>query len=220
MPNRPGAPTPAPTTRDHVLDVAERLAQTRGFNGFSYADIAAELGITKASLHYHYPTKADLGCALVDRYGQRFRAALGRISATGRAASQQLAAYIELYADVLRDDRLCLCGMLAAESSTLPEPMRRAIRGFFESNEAWLAPLLETGRRAGDLTFTGAADEAANALTCTLEGAMLLARSYGDASRFATAAARLLRDLAPAPADGRPAGRTTGRPRGSGGRPA
>jgi TetR/AcrR family transcriptional regulator, transcriptional repressor for nem operon len=220
MADRVSAPKPVPTTRDQVLDVAERLAQTRGFNGFSYADIAAELGITKASLHYHYPTKADLGCAIVDRYGQRFRAALGQISATGRAASQQLEAYIQLYADVLRNDRLCLCGMLAAEYSTLPEPMRRAIRGFFENNEAWLAPLLESGRRAGDLTFTGAADEAANALTCTLEGAMLLARSYGDASRFATAAARLLRDFAPAPAGGRAAGRTIGRPRSSGGRPA
>src|SRR3954466_8483408 len=100
MPAKSVAAKPEPTTRDQVLDVAERLAQTRGFNGFSYADIPAELGITKASLHYHYPSKADLGCAIVDRYGQRFRAALGQISATGRAASQQLEAYIQLYADV------------------------------------------------------------------------------------------------------------------------
>jgi TetR/AcrR family transcriptional regulator, transcriptional repressor for nem operon len=213
MPAKSPAPKPEPTTRDHVLDVAERLAQTRGFNGFSYADIAAELGITKASLHYHYPTKADLGCALIDRYGQRFGAALARIGATGRPAPRQLEAYVQLYADVLHSDRLCLCGMLAAEYSTLPEPMRRAIRGFFEDNEAWLARLLESGRRAGELAFDGSAAEAANALTCTLEGAMLLARSYGDASRFLTAAGRLLRDLAPEAGNGRPPRRAAGRPR-------
>jgi TetR/AcrR family transcriptional regulator, transcriptional repressor for nem operon len=213
MPSRSSAPKPIPTTRDHVLDVAERLAQTRGFNGFSYADIAAELGITKASLHYHYPTKTDLGCALVERYGQRFRAALGQISATGRPASRQLESYVQLYADVLRSDRLCLCGMLAAEYSTLPEPMRRAIRGFFEDNEAWLARLLESGRHAGDLRFDGAAAEAANALTSTLEGAMLLARSYGDAARFVTAADRLLRVFAPSGKATRTPARTAGRPR-------
>ena len=79
MSGRSIAPKAESTTRDHVLDVAERLAQTRGFNGFSYADISAELGITKASLHYHYRTKTELGCAIIERYGERFRAALGQI---------------------------------------------------------------------------------------------------------------------------------------------
>jgi TetR/AcrR family transcriptional repressor of nem operon len=199
-----------PSTRDHVLDVAERLVQTRGFNGFSYADIAAELAVTKASLHYHFPTKTDLGCALIERYGQRFRSALSEIDATERPASRQLGSYVQLYADVLRSGRLCLCGMLAAEYLTLAEPMRRAIRTFFEDNEAWLARLLESGRQAGDLTFDGPAAEAASALTSALEGAMLLARSYGDNSRFATAADRLLRAFAPAGRDGRARRRTVG----------
>jgi len=206
MSARSVAPKPELTTRDQVLDVAERLAQTRGFNGFSYADIAAELGITKASLHYHYPTKSALGCAIIERYGRRFGAALAQISATGLPASRQLDSYVQLYAGVLRSGRLCLCGMLAAEYSTLAEPMQRAIRGFFEVNETWLTRLLESGRQAGDLTFEGPADEAANALTCTLEGAMLLARSYGDPARFDTAAARLLREYAPA--SGRSAARS------------
>jgi TetR/AcrR family transcriptional repressor of nem operon len=150
MPSRPSAPKSTPSTRDHVLDVAERLAQTRGFNGFSYADIAAELKVTKASLHYHFPTKTDLGCALVARYGQRFGDALGQIHATGGPAYRQLESYVGLYAGVLRSGRLCLCGMLAAEYLTLAEPMRSAIRGFFDDNEAWLARLLESGRQAGD----------------------------------------------------------------------
>src|SRR3954454_6842599 len=110
MANRSGAPKPLPTTRDHVLDVAERLTQTRGFNGFSYADIAAELKVTKASLHYHFPTKTDLRCALIERYGQRFGEALGQIDAAGRPAFRQLESYVELYAGVLRSGRLCLCG--------------------------------------------------------------------------------------------------------------
>ena len=58
-------------TATRILDVAERLAQVRGFNGFSYADIAAEVGITKAALHYHFASKADLGEALISRYGDQ-----------------------------------------------------------------------------------------------------------------------------------------------------
>ena len=56
-----------PDTAARILDVAERLVQTRGFNGFSYADVASELDVTKASLHYHFPGKAELGQALIAR---------------------------------------------------------------------------------------------------------------------------------------------------------
>ena len=108
--------SPDQTTATRILDEAERLAQTRGFNGFSYADVAAAVGTTKAALHYHFPTKADLGRALIERYAARFFAALAEIGASGDAEPEQLRRYATLYGDVLRQDRLCLCGMLAAES--------------------------------------------------------------------------------------------------------
>src|SRR5438552_4143747 len=111
-------------TAERILDVAEGLAQTRGFNGFSYADIAAEVGITKASLHYHFATKAELGRALVARYSQRFAAALEAIETDGAGALEKLDQYVELYESVLVRDRMCLCGMLAAEYLTLPEPVQ------------------------------------------------------------------------------------------------
>ena len=183
---------PAPQTAGQILDVAERLAQTRGFNGFSYADIAAELGITKASLHYHYPTKADLGRALVDRYSENFTAALTGIERSSTSPSVQLDRYAAIYAEVLKAGRICLCGMLAAEYTTLPATMQEAIRGFFDLNERWLARVLETGRRNGALQFDGAAKDAARVITSALEGAMLLARPFGDADRFRAAAKRVL----------------------------
>ena len=76
-------------TSSRILDVAERLVQLRGFNGFSYADVASELKITKASLHYHYPGKADLGRALVERYASRF--AEHWMTSTGAARSDSQA---------------------------------------------------------------------------------------------------------------------------------
>src|SRR5271169_1858862 len=119
--SRNSQPTAAATA---ILDVAERLAQTRGYNGFSYADIAAQLLITKASLHYHFPSKAELGRALIVRYRVAFENALEVIANEPADARMKLQRYVDLYCQVLVADRMCLCGMLAAEYATLPLPMQ------------------------------------------------------------------------------------------------
>jgi TetR/AcrR family transcriptional repressor of nem operon len=190
-------------TAARILDVAERLVQSRGFNGFSYADVAAELKITKASLHYHFPGKAELGEALIARYAARFADALGEIDRRGGDAPAKLAAYASIYADVLRDRRMCLCGMLAADYDTLAKPMQKAVIGFFDDNEAWLRDVLEQGRGEGSLRFGGSANDAAQALVSGLEGALLIARPYSDVARFQTATDRLLASVSDAaPSDG------------------
>ena len=183
-------------TSERILDVAERLVQTRGFNDFSYADIAKELGITTASLHYHFRGKAELGHALITRYAQRFGDALGRIDRDVPSARGKLEAYADLYVGVLEDNRMCMCGMLAAEYQTLPEPMHRAVIGFFDENRRWLAGVLNQGQAEETLAFTGSADEVAQTILSTLEGAMLLARPSGDATKFTATARQLLAGLA------------------------
>ncbi len=194
--SRAAAITPAePPTALRILDIASRLVQTRGFNGFSYAHIAAELGVTKASLHYHYPSKADLGKRLIERYEQDFAAALERIEAETDDAFLRLQRYARIYAGVLGNEQMCLCGMLAAEHGTLPAPMRRTLQHYFDLNEAWLAKVLDGGRRRGQLRFDGPPREVAELLVGALEGAMMMARSYGDPRRFAAASDRLLADM-------------------------
>ena len=182
-------------TATRILDVAERLAQVRGFNGFSYADIAAEVGITKAALHYHFASKADLGEALISRYAVRFGEALAAIDAGTTAAPAKLQGYADLYADVLRNQRMCLCGMLAAEYTTLPDAMQASVVSFFDQNEAWLQDVLEQGRGDGSLHFTGPARDVARMIISCLEGAMLVTRPYGDIPRFQDAAASLITSL-------------------------
>jgi TetR/AcrR family transcriptional repressor of nem operon len=187
-------------TATRILDSAERLVQRRGFNGFSYADVAAELGITKASLHYHFAGKGELGRALVERYAARFAAALAGIDADETSAPAKLAAYAGIYSAVVHQKRMCLCGMLAADYDTLPEPMRTAVIRFFDDNEAWLVRVFEDGQAQGSVRLDGSPLQAARALVGGLEGAMLLARPYGEAARFEAAASRLLASLASGPA--------------------
>jgi TetR/AcrR family transcriptional repressor of nem operon len=184
-------------TATRILDVAQKLMQRRGFNNISYADIAAELRITTASLHYHYAGKAALGSAVVGRYSRRFIEALGEIEARDPDAMARLEAYVDLYASVLRDRRLCLCGVLAAEYNTLPKPMREAVIHFFDANEAWLARVLQAGRDQGSIRLAGSPEDEARMVIGGLEGAMLVARPYGDVARFRSAARQLLLTLAP-----------------------
>jgi TetR/AcrR family transcriptional regulator, transcriptional repressor for nem operon len=187
------------STRSRILDVAERLVQIRGFNGFSYADVASELAITKASLHYHFPTKAELGEALISRYAERFSHALATIDAQSAVPPAKLESYASLYGDVLREGRMCLCGMLAAEYETLSTPIRVAVVAFLDDNEAWLERVLQQGQQDGSLRFGGSARETARSIVSGLEGTMLVARSYGEIERFEAVATRLLTSLAGTP---------------------
>ena len=189
-------------TSHRILDVAERLVQTRGFNGFSYADVATALSLTKASLHYHFPTKAALGRALIARYGQVFAATLAAIDAEGLGAADKLARYARLYAGVLKAGRMCLCGMVAAEYATLPAGMQSEIRAFFTANEEWLVKVLDEGVASGELRLRGSSLDTARMLLSALEGAMLVARSYRSPARFEVTAQRLLDDLGAAPRRG------------------
>ncbi len=191
MPRRPSG-----DTSDRILDVAERLIQIHGFNGFSYADIAAELRVKNASIHHHFPSKADLGVKLVNRYRENFGEALHAIVAASSDARRQLRRYARLYRDVLRDrNRMCLCGMLASDLETLPRPVRRGVKEFFDAHEVWLADVLDHGRKSGRLRFAGTPALHARMVLSTLEGAMLVARSYGEPARFDAVAERLFTDL-------------------------
>jgi len=187
--------TQGPRTATRILDVAERLVQVRGFNGFSYADVAAELKLTKAALHYHFASKTELGEALIERYSERFGGALAAVEAKSTDAQLRLRNYTGLYADVLRDGRMCLCGMMAADYETLPSSMQVAVLRYIRANQEWLARVLDQGREMGTLAFGGSPRDVALLVFGGLEGAMLVARPLNDLPGFESSAERLLSSL-------------------------
>ena len=183
-------------TRVALLDLAQDLAQTRGFNAFSYQDLAAGIGIRTASIHHHFPTKADLGREVMARYRERFRGYLESIEAQTKSGRGRLEEFAELFRVTLRKgNRLCLCGMLATEFATLPAPMQREVKRFYEETETWLARVLEEGRAAGDFSYAGSSAPIARAYFATLEGAMIAARTFDDETRLARAAQWFLSSL-------------------------
>ena len=161
-------------------------------------------------MHYHFRGKAELGEALIARYSARFADSLENVDRDVTDAPAKLDAYVAIYSRLLQEDRMCLCGMLAAEYETLPTSMREAVTKFFEDNEAWLTEVLAQGRADGSLSISGTPSDASQMILNGLEGAMLIARTYGELTRFESSASRLLDTLTPSvrprrPRDTRPA---------------
>lgn len=183
-------------TRDKVLQVAERLIQSRGYNGFSFDDIAREVGVRKPSLYYHFATKADLGAEVVRVYTQSFAASLQRIEQEHDDARTTLAGYVELFTETYKTDcLLCLCGILGAERNTLPEEIRTEIAQFFELNLEWLTRVIQTGQKTQRLSPRQAPAKAAAMLLASLEGAMIVGRGTRSSSLVAEVGAMVLANL-------------------------
>lgn len=164
-------------TADRILDAAQDLVQRRGYNAVSYGDLAAELDLTTAAIHYHYPSKADLGQALVARYRRVNAQKRATIVAQTEDLRGRLRAYVVLYADILEDGGFCLCGGLAAAESTLPEAVQREVRRFFVDQEDWLTTIIAEG--ATDPTGLNGCEtprEVAALFLAAVEGAMLTSR--------------------------------------------
>jgi TetR/AcrR family transcriptional repressor of nem operon len=173
-------------TAEDILDLAEGLIQSRGYSAFSYQDIADALGIRKASIHYHFPSKAQLGVAVVDRYAQRFSAALQAIAADEkRSSTARLDHYVKPYLEFSRTaDKVCLCGALAGEILALPDELRKRVEMFFEEHQAWLAEILATGLARKEFVFSVSPAKMARLVFGSLQGALLVKRTTGDASQL------------------------------------
>jgi TetR/AcrR family transcriptional repressor of nem operon len=187
------------TTEDNIVETGTRLAQTLGFNAFSYADIAEVVGIRKASIHHHFPAKADLGVAMVAAYRSNFTLSRQRVDKHAGSAVSRLQRYAGLYRASLLDERMCLCGMLASDAATLPEPIKLQVSAFFAENVAWLARTMDEGRATGELSFDGTSADRAKMMLAALQGALLLARAMGDRAFFDTAVHELIDSLAAQP---------------------
>lgn len=170
--------------RERILESAQKLLQQRGFNGFSYADIADEVGIRKASLHHYFPSKIDLGLELIQTYSIQFDTELSRIGGSFLPADAKLREYVDLYRGSLKANRMCLCGMLASEVLTLDAIMIPKLKRFFIHNTEWLTEIFAIGKSDRLFTYNGSAADNARIFLSTLQGALLIARSTGDHEVF------------------------------------
>ena len=172
-----------PNAREAILEAARQTAQTRGYGGLNFRDLAETVGIKSASIHYHFPTKADLGAAVAERYWQDTAGVLASMLEETPEPLRCLARYPEIFRRSLENDnRLCLCSFMSAEYQDLPAPVRAEVQMFGDVNVAWLSEVLVAAKVAAPK----AAGSRARAIFAAVAGAQLVARSRCDLQLFDT----------------------------------
>lgn len=178
-------------TTERIMDAAESRIRHYGYHAVSFRDLADDLGIKSASVHYHFPQKEDLGLALVERYSKTFFALLAERAAKAKTSNDKLSAFCKTYAEALNaSDKICLCGILGAESGGLPDPLNAAVAAFFDENVKWVWQALPSDMESAKRKAT------AVQVVATLQGAMMLAISQKNRKTFDTTSKALLASLA------------------------
>jgi len=184
------------STRTDLLTCAENVARRRGYDGFSYADLASEVGIRKASIHYHFPAKADLAVAMIKRYSNTFSDALAVIDETSDIASDRLAAYVQMYRRALGGGaKLCLCVAFSISRDSLSDDALKELDAFHSNSINWLRQTFEQARKDNSVSNLGDPEDEATALLALVEGAQLVARSACRVADFDKAMRLLLTRL-------------------------
>jgi TetR/AcrR family transcriptional regulator, transcriptional repressor for nem operon len=180
-------------TKTALLDCAEAAVRARGFDGFSYADLAEFVGIRKASIHHHFPAKADLALALIERYSLRFFDALDGIAVSSKTGGDRLRAYVAACRQALDGgSKLCLCVAFCTGRDGLSMPVLAKLDAFHVTVDAWLAETFALGAEDGTIAAVIDAESEAHACLAQMEGAQLIARAAKDVGRFDLAVTGLL----------------------------
>lgn len=169
-------------TRETILAVARATAQAHGYNGLSFRELAKAIGVKSASIHYHFPTKSDLGVALAKRYWEDTQGTLKRVEAESKTPAACLRNYPAVFRKALEtNNRMCMCGFMSAEYDDLPEPVKVEVKAFADVHIAWLTKVL------AEIGISGNAKtrkRRASAIFAAIWGAQLMARSRADISVY------------------------------------
>ena len=182
-------------TKRKILDLTEALLQDKGFNGFSYAHIAAELGVKNAAIHYHFPSKEALACAVIQRYRDRFQLWINNARIKDLSPQEKLDWFFSIYTNTRADNgKVCLAGSLETEFNSLPASLRAQTEALTRELLTWLQSTLQEGREAGAFHFSGDPAGKAALILSSLQGALQMARALGT-EKFRTVVEQHKQDL-------------------------
>ncbi|WP_106478049.1 TetR/AcrR family transcriptional regulator [Phytohalomonas tamaricis] len=185
------------STSDKILQCARSLVIAGGYNGFSYADIAEVVGIRKASIHHHFPSKVDLVRTLLEQYREEAKTGIAALERYHADPVDQLRAYTSYWAECIGDptSAFCVCALLASQIPVLPPEIVLEVRAHFRMLSAWLTSVLDKGATQGGFVLAGTARSEAEGFVAGVHGAMLSARAYGDDKVFKVVTDSLIEKL-------------------------
>ena len=161
-------------TRDDIILLADSLIRIKGYNGFSYRDISAEMEVRNATIHHYFPTKSELGVAVIDRELQKIL--LNKELYKYLPGDEQLKKVVEIFYRTREKGQICLMGALTSDYCVLPTAMQAGLRRLSESLLEWVAACLEKARTEQRLDFQGESTDRALLFLSAMLSALLFSR--------------------------------------------
>ena len=161
-------------SRDELLDSAQALIRERGTSGFSFRDLAAEVGISSASLHHHFPTKGDLCTAVVQRHRDAWNRRLAALGAEIEDWPRRWRTLAAKFASKSRDGHLL--AILTADFANLSPLCQNEVQLLHSNLTGWLARFITEAKKRDELPQETDAEAMAHALLSILQGCLLMAR--------------------------------------------
>jgi AcrR family transcriptional regulator len=166
------------STRERIIQLTDTLIRDQGYNAFSFYDIAQKLKIKNASIHYYFPTKTDLGIALLESHTER----LHRLQASvqGKGAISKLKAFLSIYNVIHSEGRVCIVGSLATDLKTVEPKMAKALTVFANEILEWVTSILKEGKENNTFSFPESPRTKALMIITNMLAAVQLTRLTGD----------------------------------------
>ena len=161
--------------KQELIHLAIQMISERGYDSFSFADLARLSGITKASIHHHFATKTDLGMACLDYMQAVMREMLVILSKM--SAKNAIVAILKEAQHFPWQGRICTLTSLHAEFNVLPEVLQQRLQAITVFEEQQITALLQryVDERGQPLALSVAT--AARLLISSTKGAMLYGRT-------------------------------------------
>lgn len=137
--------------KEAIIQEADTLIRQKGYNAFSFYDISDAVGIKTASVHYHFPAKADLGTAVIDQHIENLNQVIGRYE--HKSPVQKLDRFFLIYTNIQKENKVCLVGALATDFNTLDAKVQEKLKIFSALMLDWVSGFLEEGRDEGLFEF-------------------------------------------------------------------
>lgn len=183
-------------TKSEIVKIAIDLIEKHSYNSISYQDISNILNIRKASIHYHFPSKADLGLVTLKTFRKNIINLISKLDERTNDPKEKLLAYFKFFKSIAKsNDRMCLAGVLSAEYNTLPKNMQEELYSFFNNYFTWLAKVLSEGKEKKQFNFNGTPEDMVLLIESSLHGSLLLSRPLNNKDSFDIILSQIETDL-------------------------
>jgi TetR/AcrR family transcriptional repressor of nem operon len=176
----------AADTAERILDTAHVLMVDRGYAAFSYADIADQLNVSKATIHHHFPSKEDLAIAVLRRHRLRLVENLTALDGAVEDPLGRLTRYMRHWETCIqkKTEPMCIAALLGAELPSLPANVATETKLHFVALHGWLQKTMELGLKQKTIRLHQTASREAEVVMATVHGAMISARAYQSPKVF------------------------------------